>query len=715
VPLRTSLSMARDIDGSVPPKEGTDDSGRTRDREAKELAEIRQRRMGGGRMFLSNIEDYVLLGGLLYGVVFGLLLTAMSSGVFGTSTELDHFASTTFLDIGDECEQITDQPWLLIYPDPDHERFKLEAHNLPNGVAFLNHSLFEIDEGGTKSIVVGGQNESLVVIDETSAVTKASAEVDFGDLPEGHFELKFRVDVHTEDNRSSPRVEGLNSSLTDVVTFEHTVSKETLAFLPFVNDDEHSEVRIEDAGPRSCWSVQDLGEWGYILMGAEVGGGRETAMLAGGAAGIPAWWMAFISLSLSVVSLLVIYPVMYKVYHQDTDDILSRNHIVRLVEDTVNEAAYKHGIMVDEDLFKVEVRDLSIDIMVAYKNTENTLSDSKEVRSEILRLLLEEFALFRVFKPVQLNVRVIGAGQVIDFDSGVGLGLQDKQEPLEAAQQQDYSTFFSELHSLSRIEDDVRDSLDLFFTRRSDVDMKGAVVTSDDRVVFVSVIYRPTQRLAFFRFSKTTAQIKDELYSFIHQRNAEHLGSQELIVKTRNEVSTLADRSGAGRVERKEAKNDERIVAVAKQDGLGGRVLQTKFLGDTLSTVEFMANEKREMINKWGFWGLIVFVWIPFMASGVLVGAMLGLLSRMQFMRVLLATLIGGAIASITWAYTAEGIVKFMHQYKLEVFIPMIIIVFILMAVLHIRSTKMRRQTELFEDTLLDNFHADIVAKYGEH
>ena len=32
----------------------------------------------------------------------------------------------------------------------------------------------------------------------------------------------------------------------------------------------------------------------------------------------------------------------------------------------------------------------------------------------------------------------------------------------------------------------------------------------------------------------------------------------------------------------------------------------------------------------------------------------------------------------------------------------------------HIRSTKMRRQTELFEDTLLDNFHADIVAKYGD-
>jgi hypothetical protein len=46
--------------------------------------------------------------------------------------------------------------------------------------------------------------------------------------------------------------------------------------------------------------------------------------------------------------------------------------------------------------------------------------------------------------------------------------------------------------------------------------------------------------------------------------------------------------------------------------------------------------------------------------------------------------------------------------------IPLIIIVFVGAAILHVRSTKMRRQTELFEDTLLDNFHANIQAKYGE-
>ena len=704
--------MAKDSTDVTSAIEPSEEHHRTRDKEAKELQEIRQRRMGGGRMFLSNIEDFVLMGGIAYGIMFALLLFSMSSGMLGNSTALDHTASTTFLDIGDECEEITDEPWLNIFPAPDQELFSIAGHNLPNGVAYLNYTYLEHINEDTKALVdepYGSNGTTRIINKADQNHGRAYFKAPYSELPEGHYELRFELTVMESAEADAALVVG---PLTKSIDFEHTISKEALAFLPFVDDSEHSDVRIEDSGQRTCWTVQDLGDWGYLLMGAELGGGRETAMLTGGAAGIPAWWMAFISLSLSIISLLIIYPVMYKVYHQETDDILSRTHITRLVEDTVYSVGDQLGIEIDDELFKTEVRELSIDIMVAYKNTENTLSDSKEVRAELLRTLLEEFAIFRVFKPVQLNVRVIGAGQTIDFDSGVGIGTRAEEDTL--VEQQDYSSFFSELHSLSRVEDDVRDSLDLFFTRRNDVEMKGAVVTSDDRVVFVSVIYRPTQRFAFFRFRKTSTQIKDELFRFIHDRNEDLLGSQELIVKTRNEVSTLADRSGAGRVERQSDKDDERIVAVARQDGLGGRMLQTKFLGDTLSTVEYMANEKREMINKWGFWGLIFFVWIPFMASGVLVGAMLGLLSRMQFMRVLLATLIGGSIASITWAYTAEGIVKFMHQYKLEVFIPLVIGVFILMAVLHIRSTKMRRQTELFEDTLLDNFHADIVAKYGD-
>ena len=702
--------MGEELEQVDEPIEESDIEEKARDKIAKELEQIRRRKTKTSkRRFLTNKEDYVLFAGIGYGVLFAILLVGMSSGIFGSSTTLDHKASQTFLDTGEECLNIEDEPWILIFPENDAEYLDLSARNLPAGYSLMNYTIMEY-VGESWSDVVSEE-----VIAQVSGA-KSSMKAPFDELDVGEYRIQFTVQVYNQstDLENASIVDG-GETLSKNIDFELEInSGGFFSFLPFVDSDSHSEVRITEPGPRTCWTTKDLGDWGYLLMAAELGGGRETAMLTGGTAGIPAWWMAFISLSLSAVTLLIIYPVMYKIYHQDTDDILSRNHIARVVEDILGKTSKRLHIDIDWELYKLESRELSIDIMVPYKNTDGTLSDSKDIRAEILREILEEFAIFRVFKPVQLTVKTIGVNQAIDFESGVGIGAGAEGAKVE--EDQDYASFFSELHTLSRVEDEVRDSLDLFFARRSDVKMEGAVVTSDDRVIFVSVIYKPTQRFAFFRFKKTTDEVEVELYRYISERNEDLLGSQELIVKARNQVSTLADRSGAGRVESaNKDRNDDRIVAVAKQDGLGGKMLQTNFIGNTLSTVEYMANEKREMINKWGFWGLIVFVWIPFMASGVLVGAMLGLLSRMQFTRVLAATFIGGAAASITWAYTAEGIVKFMHQYKLEAVIPLMIIVFVGAAFLHIRSTKVRRQTELFEDTMLDNFHADVIAKYGEH
>ncbi len=686
--------------GDELPKEQYDSDTKS-DPLLKELNNIRRRRTDGdNRSMFTKKENPVLLMGIAYGILYGALILSMSSGLLGQSTSLDHSASTTFLDIGDECVEIDDEPWILIFPDEDDERFSLNAYNLPAGVAVLEYSIEEKDAAETTPST---QVERML----DDEVNRVHAKADYSMLEEGDYVVTLSVALYNNSDDAENKT-NVTEALSKSLEFELEIGTKG-GILPFLGGEEHREVRVTDSGARSCWSLQELGNWGYILLVAELGGGRETAMLAGGAAGIPAWWMAFNSLSLSVFSLLIAYPIMYKVYHQEADDILSRNHIIRLVDDIISRCERRLGIDVDHDLAKVEPRELSVDIMVPYKNTENTLSDSKSIRDEILKEVLEEFALFRVFKPVQLTVRAIGAGQAIDFDSGVGVGVGDRDDE---APPENYTSFFEELHSLSRIEDEVRDSLDLYFVRDKTLDLQNAVITSDDRIVFVSIIFKPTTRLAFFRFKRQASEVEDELRKYISERNQDILTTQELIVKARNQVSTLADRSGAGRVERKGDK-DERIAAVARQDGFGGRMLQTKLLGDILSTVEYTANEKREMINKWGFWGLIVFVWIPFMASGVLVGAMLGLLSRMKFMRVLIATMIGGFIASITWAYTAEGIIKIMHKYKLEAVIPIMIIVFVLGAILHIRSTKIRRQTELFEDTLLDNFHNDIKEKYG--
>ena len=98
---------------------------------------------------------------------------------------------------------------------------------------------------------------------------------------------------------------------------------------------------------------------------------------------------------------------MYKLYHQDTDDMLSRTHIRKVVVDVLRNSESRLSINIDWDLYKIEVRDLSIDIMVPIQ-TQRDILDSADVRSEILKEILEEFALFRVFKPVQLTVRSIG-------------------------------------------------------------------------------------------------------------------------------------------------------------------------------------------------------------------------------------------------------------------------------------------------------------------
>ena len=684
-----------------------EDSGDTKpiDKVSRELAAIRKRRNTDSKnRFPSAIEDWTLLAGLGYGALYAMLLFGMSSGIFGESTSLDHWASDTFLDSGEQCEEVLDTPWIHAYPDNDVESVKISGRNLAQGIVVLNWSVSASD-GGIEPLPSQGE------------VNKKNLKIDYAAWETGTYELVITIDLYVPgtdmDNRTEEdRVNG-TERIDKTLEFEISTSENALSFLPFIDSEVKREAHILEDGPRSCWSVTDLGNWGFVLMGAELGGGRETAMLTGGAAGIPAWWMAFVSLSLSVISLFLAYPVMYKLYHQDTDDMLSRTHIRKVVVDVLRNAESRMHIDIDWDLYKIEVRDLSIDIMIPYSNTEGTFSDSADVRSEILKEILEEFALFRVFKPVQLTVRSIGDNQAIDFETGVGVGsgMIDDQD----LEDQDYTAFFRDLHMLSKVEDDVRESVKGYFRSNNNLDLQMATVTSEDSIIFVRVAYKPNQRFAFFRFKDSNSDIEKNLRKYISRENPELVGTQELIVKGRNLVSTLADRSGAGRVETLSSKDSEdaRVAAVAKQDGLGGRVLQTKLFGDILSTVEYTANEKREMINKWGFWGLIVFVWIPFMASGVLVGAMLGLLSRMKFMRVLWATFVGGAAASLTWAYTAEGIITVMHKYKLEAAIPIAIIAFIAMAFLHMRSTKIRRQAELFEDTLLDSFHADIRDKYG--
>ena len=255
---------------------------RTTDKVAREISEIRRRRTKTEKKrFLSNKEDYVLFAGIGYGLLFALVIFCMSSGIFGSSTTLDHKASQTFLDTGEECEDIEDTPWIHIFPENDLEYMSLAGHNLVDGFALMNYTITEA--GNTEW--QGVTEEVIEEVEDGRAYLKAP----FDTLGVGEYEIEFSITIYNSSNLSIASVVEDGTITPKTVAFEVEITDGGFfSFLPFVDSDSRSEVRITDPGSRTCWTTKDLGDWGYILMAAELGGGRETAMLTGGTAGIPA-------------------------------------------------------------------------------------------------------------------------------------------------------------------------------------------------------------------------------------------------------------------------------------------------------------------------------------------------------------------------------------------------------------------------------------------
>ena len=103
-----------------------------------------------------------------------------------------------------------------------------------------------------------------------------------------------------------------------------------------------------------------------------------------------------VSLALSVITLFILYPLIYKVYHQDADDKLTNEQIERVVVLSLKYCAKKLKIDIEWDIFKFKVKELSIDVLVAYRTTNSTIASKIDVRAEILKEILNEFGIFRV-------------------------------------------------------------------------------------------------------------------------------------------------------------------------------------------------------------------------------------------------------------------------------------------------------------------------------
>lgn len=659
------------------------------------LDKIKARR-SGKKGFFRGPESITFLGGIIYGIIFFGIMSGLSTGLLGQelndSVWLDHTISETVLDPGGECLDSSGIVWLNIWVDNDLNLIKMKVnnvHHLGDEAKALRWELHAKDGGLIEEGVIGNVSQG---------------NFDFSFFADGEYITKVyfhnmtdinMTDVDSDNQTALIKAAPLHTDGAVILPIEIHTSEPTLPW----ESETVQEAKVTERGERICLTYRQLGAWSWALMGAEWAGGRETAMLTGGSAGVPAWWMAFISLSMSIFFLFIQYPLMYRFYHKEIDDILSEEEINRVVQRALERAEKQLHIAVDWDEFKMRKRDLSIDVLVPYRATQASVIEPGQVTTAMLKEVLIDFQIYGEMTPLQLKAKALDDHQgafesLAEGRSDVSLPELNLERP---ALVQDYTDFFSGIHTSAAIEKKVERAVEKFLKDKNLKD-RGYWIGVDEVRIAVRVIYKPNINFAFFKFNQSYIEIQDELKHHLESTLAADKGDLGIVVSCRNEVGTLADRSGAGRTE--SGGDHEGQAFVARQEGFAGAILQNQFMGDILSSVEYVAHENREKIDRWGFFGLIVFVWIPFMASGVLVGAMMGLVARMPFLRVLTACFAGGAAASITWAYTAESIIEVLHALNAELLIPIIIIVIFIAAVLHIRTNKKRRQEELFKGSL---------------
>ena len=649
----------------------------------KELDRIRLRRTDKNKKFPKTFDDVVLIFGLVAGIVFFGGVTLLSSGMLaGDSIILDETLSKTPLDTGGECVDNLGAVSFSIF---------IENHD---GVKVMSKNVL-LDKFSVLVVKITNYTDSEPYFEYYESDI---GNVDFSfeleeDVNDGHYLLSAQIFQSSDDNELV---------VTNKSTFEDVSSQLQRNGDEKIVDLEVSghSLEISDPEPRDCFTMTEFGYWGWALMAAEWAGGRETAMLTGGSAGVPAWWMASISLGMSIFFLCVQYPLMHRMYHRDIDDILTKKQLFRLIERTLIKSEGNLRIRINFDELKMQERAISIDIIIPYITTNKTIGEATDIRARLTKDLLEEFSIFGEMRPLQIkSICLDGKNNTSNNEFILSSDLSlivSERSPLS----EDYSIFFSGLGANGKLEEEIIHILDKWFKKHNLLDYGSAIIV-DEESVLIRVIYTPIMKFSYFLYRKSFIDMQDDLNDFLLMNLEDLLCDRELIVSARNEKASLSDRAVAGRVEL--GANQDDLVGeamVAKQAGLTGVLLQNPFMGDILSSVEYVAHSNRSKIDKYGFWGLIVFVWIPFMASGVLVGAMLGLVARMRFRRVLLACLVGGSAASITWAYTARGIIEFMEKYHAQTFIPFLILLAFVFTFLHLRRNKRRRREELFRESM---------------
>lgn len=102
------------------------------------------------------------------------------------------------------------------------------------------------------------------------------------------------------------------------------------------------------------------------------------------------------------------------------------------------------------------------------------------------------------------------------------------------------------------------------------------------------------------------------------------------------------------------------------------RVVEIKIIGPALDTAKKMAEKQQPKIERYGAFGIAVFVWIPFFMTGSIVGAVLGYIIGMRTKTVMVTVITSVVLSAISWGIAFDYMLEFAES--VGKFLPIIMV-----------------------------------------
>ena len=129
------------------------------------------------------------------------------------------------------------------------------------------------------------------------------------------------------------------------------------------------------------------------------------------------------------------------------------------VSRTLRQSTEKLHIDIDVDKLKMQLRTISIDVIVPYTTRSTTIQQPSDIRAVLTKSLLKEFAVFGEMKPLQMKIVCVDEG-THESHEGNRRSLALGEIPVLM---EDYSEFFVNMSAYGWLEVAANNSLNRWF------------------------------------------------------------------------------------------------------------------------------------------------------------------------------------------------------------------------------------------------------------